>query len=161
MGRKKAADVKYTPTLSKHLLEGAFAQCMHQVLESLHMCQNHKHTKMSLEDHVRALKNIAGSEIQTALMITEDRHSSTMVPKHSLWVKRARTCYDKLLELDSTDSDDMAGPLKEITMWLQDAHLILHEDTPKEIREYVSNKGIEDIDGEVTLNGKIRVSGVQ
>tara|TARA_R100000808_G_scaffold261_1_gene1605 strand:+ start:2692 stop:3177 length:486 start_codon:yes stop_codon:yes gene_type:complete len=161
MGRKKVADVKYTPTLSKHLLEGAFVQCMHQVLESLHMCQNHKQTKMTLEEHVKALKNIAGSELQTALMITEGRHSSTMVPKHALWVKRAQTCYDKLIELDASDPDDMKNPLKEITMWIQDAHLILHEDTQPEIREYLSSKGLKEIDGEVTLNGKIRVSGLQ
>lgn len=161
MGRKKVADVKYTPTLSKHLLEGAFAQCMHQILESLHMCQHHKETKMTLEEHVKALKNIAGSEIATALMITEDRHSSTMVPKHCLWVKRAQTCYDKLMEFDANDPEDMKSPLKEITMWLQDAHLILHEDTEPEIREYLSNKGLKEIGGEETLNGKIRVSGVQ
>ena len=161
MGRKKVADVKYTPTLSKHLLEGAFAQCMHQVLESLHMCQHHKKSKMTLEEHVKALKNIAGSELATALMITEDRHSSTMVPKHSLWVKRAQTCYDNLVEFDANDPEDMKSPLKEITMWLQDAHLILHEDTQPEIREYLSNKGLKEITGEETLNGKIRVSGVQ
>lgn len=161
MGRKKVADVKYTPVLSKHLLEGAFTQCMHQVLESLHMCQQHRHTEMTLEQHVKGLKNITGSEIATALMVTEDRQASTMVPKHALWVKRAQTCYDKLIEFDAADEEDMVGPLREITQWIQDAHLILHEDTPKEIREYVSNKGIKEIDGEVTLNGKLRVSGVQ
>jgi hypothetical protein len=161
MGRKKVADSKYIPVLSKHLLEGAFAQCMHQVLESLHACQQHKHTDMTLEQHVKGLMNIAGSEISIALMVTEDRHASTMVPKHVLWVKRAQTCYDKLLGFDAAEDKDMAGPLREITQWIQDSHLILHEDTPKEIREYVSNKGIKEIDGEVTLNGKLRVPGVQ
>jgi len=159
MGRKKVADVKYTPVLSKHLLEGAFAHCMHQVLESLHMCQQHKHTKMSLEDHVKGLKNIAGSELATALMITEDRHSKTMIPKHQLWVKRAQTCYDTLLEMDNDDPDEMSGPLKTITMWIQDAHLILHEDTNDESREYLANKGLSEEEG--NLNGKLRASGVQ
>lgn len=161
MGRKRVEDVKYTPTLSRHLLEGAFAQCMHQVLESLHMCRLHKETKMTLEEHVKGLKNITGSELATVLMITENRHSSTMIPKHQLWVKRAQTCYDKLLELDNENPDDMTGPLKAITMWIQDAHLILHEDTKPEIREYLSNKGIDTTDEGEMLDGKIRVSGVQ
>lgn len=161
MGRKRVPEVEYKPTLSKYLLEGVFTQCMHQVLESLHMCRAHKETKMSLEQHVKGLKNIAGSELATALMVTEDRHSSTMITKHALWVKRARTCYDKLIELDNADPEDMTGPLKVITMWIQDAHLILHEDTEPKIREYLSNKGIDKTDGEEMLDGKIRVSGVQ
>jgi len=159
MGRKKVADVKYTPMLSKHLLEGAFAQCMHQVLESLHMCQQHKHTDLTLEQHVKGLKNITGSEIATALMITEDRHAGSMVKKHSLWVKRAQTCYDLLLKFDTEDPDDMVRPLKEITMWIQDAHLILHEDTDNKTREYLSRKGMPN--EEETLNGKLRAPGIQ
>tara|TARA_R100001086_G_scaffold249057_1_gene187571 strand:- start:3787 stop:4272 length:486 start_codon:yes stop_codon:yes gene_type:complete len=161
MGRKRVEDVKYTPTLSRHLLEGAFAQCMHQVLESLHMCRLHKETDMNLEQHVKGLKNITGSELATVLMITENRHSSTMIPKHKLWVKRAQTCYDDLLRLDNEDPENMKDPLRVITMWIQDAHLILHEDTSSEIREYLSNKGISSKAEEELLDGKIRVSGIQ
>tara|TARA_R110002126_G_scaffold79364_3_gene196994 strand:+ start:537 stop:1016 length:480 start_codon:yes stop_codon:yes gene_type:complete len=159
MGKKRVADVKYTPVLSKHLLEGAFSQCMHQVLESLHACRQHKHTKMTLDEHVKALMNIAGAEIATALMITEDRHAATMVVKHALWVKRARTCYNKLIAFDAEDSTNMAGPLREITQWIQDSHLILHEDTPNEARAYVAAKGCT---AEETLDGvENRVPGVQ
>lgn len=114
---------------------------------------------MTLDDHVKALTNITGSEIATALMITDDRHSATMVLKHSLWVKRARACYNKLIAFDAADSEDRAGPLREITQWLQDAHLILHEDTPDDVRAYVSDKSCSDKEA---LDGiENRVPGIQ
>jgi hypothetical protein len=33
-------------------------------------------------------------------------------------------------------------------MWIQDAHLILHEDTPSDVREYLATKGAVDDEAE-------------
>ena len=143
MGRKRGCNAPdYKPTLNRHLLEGAFSQAMNQVLQSLDMCRSHKVTDMSLKQHVKGLMNITGSEIAVALMLVEGRHSSTLVRKHRLWVQRANTCMRQLSAVD--DEGPLEGALTAIVQWIQDAHLILHEDTPNKTREYLGRKFLTD-----------------
>lgn len=164
MARKSADDV-YTPTLNRHLLEGAFSQCMHQVLMSLDMCRAHEETpRLSLEDHVRALWVISKDELGTALMLVDGRSSATLPKKQRLWVLRTGTALRLLQGLDpGPDNDEAAlkGILGEVVQWIQDSHLILHEDTPQKTREYLAKKGLTDKELEVYGEDKEvpRISG--
>ena len=144
MGRKKNWEEVHTPVLNRYLLEGAFSQGMGQILMSLDECRIWEKTNMSLEDHVRALCVISRDELSTALMLVEGRHISTLVRKQGLWARRARTCLDRLLGYDLDNSDDLRSVMLDVTQWLQDAHLILHEDTPHETRLYLANKFLPD-----------------
>ena len=149
MGRKNW-EVSHQPTLNRHLLEGAFAQCMHQVLMSLDQCRLHKETpRMSLDDHVRALWVIAKDELGTAMMLVEDRHASTMPRKQALWTRRTGTCLEMLQAVDPGSDIGLKAILNGIVHWIQDAHLILHEDTDDKTREYLANKFLskEQVDG--------------
>lgn len=143
MARKSADDV-YTPTLNRHLLEGAFSQCMHQVLMSLDMCRVHEDTpRMSLEEHVRALWVISKDELGTALMLVDGRCSSTLPKKQRLWVLRTGTTLRRLQEMDpgpENDESTLKAILTSVVQWIQDSHLILHEDTPQQTRVYLSTK---------------------
>jgi hypothetical protein len=149
MGRKNW-EVSHVPTLNRHLLEGAFAQCMSQVLMSLDQCRLHKDTpRMSLEDHVRALWVIAKDELGTALMLVEDRHAATMPRKQALWRRRSQTCLSLLKAADPDTDAGLNAILNGVVHWIQDAHLILHEDTDDKTREYLANKFLtkEEISG--------------
>ena len=140
MGRKRK-DEKHTPVLNRHLLEGAFAECMSQVLMSLDQCRLHKETKdMTIEQHVRALWGITMDETEVPNLLTEGRHSKTLVKKQSQFIRRLKTLRSKLLKLNPNNEDDLAPILREITMWIQDAHLILHEDTDHKTRDYLAGK---------------------
>ena len=140
MGRKRK-DEKDTPVLNRHLLEGAFAECMSQVLMSLDQCRLHKETKdMTIEQHVRALWGITMDETEVPILLTEGRHSKTLVKKQSQFIRRLKTLRSKLLKLNPNNEDDLAPILREITMWIQDAHLILHEDTDHKTRDYLAGK---------------------
>lgn len=146
MGRKRK-DEKHTPVLNRHLLEGAFAECMSQVLMSLDQCRLHKETKdMTIEQHVRALWGITMDETEVPILLTEGRHSKTLVKKQSQFIRRLKTLRSKLLKLNPNNEDDLAPILREITMWIQDAHLILHEDTDHKTRDYLAGKGEEDVE---------------
>ena len=138
---------RHVPTLNRYLLEGAFSQAMHQVLMSLDQCRAHEETpKMSLEDHVRALWVISREEAGTALMLVDGRHEETLVKKQRYWVKRTKTLMRRLDEFDSSDAteESLKMVLNSVVSWIQDAHLILHEDTPSKTREYLSSKGMSD-----------------
>ena len=151
MGRKRGCNAPtYTPTLNRHLLEGAFVQAMNQVLQSLDMCRAHKATDMSLKQHVKGLMNITASEIGVALMLVDGRHSSTLVRKQRLWVQRTNTCLRQLTDIGDEGKPEDA--LTAIVQWIQDAHLILHEDTPTKTREYLGRKFLTEEEGD-TLDG--------
>tara|TARA_R110000823_G_scaffold206898_2_gene337592 strand:+ start:910 stop:1362 length:453 start_codon:yes stop_codon:yes gene_type:complete len=144
---------KYTPVLNRYLLEGAFAESMNQVLMSLDQCRLHKETKdMTVEQHVRALWGITMDETGIPVMLTEGREVSTLTKKHAQFIKRIKSMRSSLLGLDPNEEENLAPILKLITMWIQDAHLILHEDTDDKTRKYLANKGAKE--------GK-EVSGVQ
>ena len=148
MGRKRK-DEKYTPVLNRYLLEGAFAECMSQVLMSLDQCRLHKETKdMTIQQHVRALWGITMDETGVPVMLTDGRHSTTMVKKHAQYIKRIKSLRATLMQLDPNEEESLAPILKAITMWIQDAHLILHEDTDHKTREYLSSKGAPDVEEE-------------
>ena len=141
---KKSKEVKYTPVLNANLLEGAFVGAMEQVFESINICNQHKSTSMSLEENVRALHEIAKAEMDVVLMVTEDRNAKSMRRKHACFVKRTKTVRQVLEDVDVEDEEDLKVLLKEILNWIQDAHLIMHEDTDPEIRTYLSEKGLSD-----------------
>lgn len=140
MGRKRK-DEKHTPVLNRYLLEGAFAECMSQVLMSLDQCRLHKETDMTVQQHVRALWGITMDETSVPISLTEGRHSDTLVRKQAQFIRRLKTLRLNLMDLDPNEEDDLANILREITMWLQDGHLILHEDTDHKTREYLAGKG--------------------
>jgi hypothetical protein len=122
---------------------------MNQVLMSLDQCRLHKETKdMTIEQHVRALWGITMDETSIPIMMTDDRHSTSMVKKHAQFIRRLRTMRAKLLPLDPNNEDNLSAILKEITMWIQDSHLILHEDTDNKTRDYLSGKGEKDVEEE-------------
>lgn len=148
MGRKQK-DSTYTPVLNRHLLEGAFSECMSQVLMSLDQCRLHKETKdMTIEQHVRALWGITMDETGVPVLLTDGRHSSTLVKKQAQYIQRIKSLRTTLMGLDPNEKDNLAPILKAITMWIQDAHLILHEDTPSDVREYLATKGAVDDEAE-------------
>ena len=136
---------KYTPTLNRHLLEGAFAESMSQILMSLDQCRIHKDTDLSVQQHIRALWGITMDETSVPVMLTEGRHEKTLVKKQAQFIRRVKTLRSTLMALDPNEEENMAAILKAITHWIQDAHLIMHEDTPKDIREYLAEKGIDEI----------------
>jgi len=140
MGRKRK-DEKHTPVLNRYLLEGAFAECMSQVLMSLDQCRLHKETDMTVQQHVRALWGITMDETSVPISLTEGRHSDTLVRKQAQFIRRLKTLRLNLMDLDPNEEDNLANILREITMWLQDGHLILHEDTDHKTREYLACKG--------------------
>ena len=140
MGRKRK-DEKHTPVLNRYLLEGAFAECMSQVLMSLDQCRLHKETDMTVQQHVRALWGITMDETSVPISLTEGRHSDTLVRKQAQFIRRLKTLRLNLMDLDPNEEDNLANILREITMWLQDGHLILHEDTDHKTREYLASKG--------------------
>tara|TARA_R100000808_G_C2145131_1_gene152934 strand:- start:633 stop:1199 length:567 start_codon:yes stop_codon:yes gene_type:complete len=143
MGRKRKDD-KYTPVLNRHLLEGAFAESMSQVLMSLDQCRIHKETDMTIDQHVRALWRITMDETEVPILLTDNRHSKTMVKKQAQFIQRLKSLRSELFKLNPNKKSDLASILRAITHWLQDAHLILHEDTPKDIRDYLASKGASD-----------------
>ena len=136
---------KYTPTLNRHLLEGAFAESMSQILMSLDQVRIHKDTDLTPQQHIRALWGITMDETSVPIMLTEGRHEKTLVKKQAQFIRRLKTLRSTLVALDPNEKKNMAKILRAVTHWMQDAHLILHEDTPKEIREYLAEKGIDEI----------------
>ena len=148
MGRKRK-DEKHTPVLNRHLLEGAFAECMSQVLMSLDQCRLHKETKdLTIEQHVRALWGITMDETGVPILLTEGRHSSTLIKKQAQYIQRIKSLRSTLIELDPNDEENLAPILKAITLWIQDAHLIMHEDTDNKTREYLASKGASNVEEE-------------
>ena len=147
---------KYTPVLNRYLLEGAFAECMSQVLMSLDQCRMHKETDMTINQHIRALWGITMDETGVPILLTEGRHEATLVKKHAQYIQRLKTLRAILLDLDPNEEENASSILRSITHWIQDAHVILHEDTPKDIREYVAEK-----DSDKILEPAKEVQGVQ
>ena len=147
MGRKRK-DEKHTPVLNRHLLEGAFAECMSQVLMSLDQCRLHDKTDMTIQQHVRALWGITMDETGVPILLTEGRHSSTLVRKQAQYIQRLKSLRSTLMALDPNEEANLAPILKAITQWIQDAHLIMHEDTDHKTRDYLASKGAPSVEEE-------------
>ena len=143
---------KYTPVLNGHLIEGAFAECMSQVLMSLDQCRLYRETDMTINQHVRALWGITMDETGIPMMLTENRSEGSLRTKHIYYRDRLETLRENLKRLDPNEEANLSDILKEITSWLQDSHLILHEDTGNDVREYLStkNKYVEFEDAEAS-----------
>ena len=143
---------KYTPVLNGHLIEGAFAECMSQVLMSLDQCRLYRETDMTINQHVRALWGITMDETGIPMMLTENRSEGSLRTKHVYYRDRLETLRENLKRLDPNEEANLSDILKEITSWLQDSHLILHEDTGNDVREYLStkNKYVEFEDAEAS-----------
>tara|TARA_R110000824_G_scaffold9475_2_gene42353 strand:+ start:2094 stop:2546 length:453 start_codon:yes stop_codon:yes gene_type:complete len=140
---------KYTPVLNRNLLEGAFAEAMSQVLMSLDQCHLHDKTDMTIQQHVRALWRITMDESSIPVMLTEDRSTQSLVRKHAQYITRIKSMRSTLLKLDPNEEENLTTILKTITMWIQDSHLILHEDTPEDVKKYLATKGSEEEGKEV------------
>ena len=132
---------KYTPVLNRYLLEGAFAESMNQVLMSLDQCRIHKETDMTIQQHIRALWGITMDETGVPILLTEGRHEDTLTLKHRYFIRRLKAFRSDMMKFDPNIQADLSRILRAVTMWIQDAHLILHEDTPNKTREYLSKKG--------------------
>tara|TARA_R110002050_G_scaffold174854_3_gene307758 strand:+ start:3670 stop:4137 length:468 start_codon:yes stop_codon:yes gene_type:complete len=155
MSKKKYDSHK--PVLNSYLLEGAFVGCMDQVMQSIDCCRTHEVTpEMDLPAHIRALHNISIKEMEDALLLVDERHESTLNKKHRGFVKRTRTVRDALTELETGTNSGQATVLRLVLNWIQDAHLIMHEDTDQSVRSYLSEKGLSDDTKEAK-----RVVGVQ
>ena len=153
---KKKYD-SHKPVLNSYLLEGVFVGCMDQIMQSIDCCKAHEHTpEMELSDHVKALQNISIQEMDDALMLVDDRHEDTLNKKHKCFVRRTRTVRDALLLLDPKTNLGQATVLRLVLNWMQDAHLIMHEDTDHRIRVQLSEKGLSGDEKEAK-----RVIGVQ
>tara|TARA_R110000824_G_scaffold102703_2_gene244429 strand:+ start:5494 stop:5958 length:465 start_codon:yes stop_codon:yes gene_type:complete len=135
---------KYTPVLNRNLLEGAFAEAMSQILMSLDECRHHAKSDLSIHQHVRALWSITMDESSIPVMLTEGRSAQSLARKHGQYLARIKSMRLEMFKLDPNDEKDLAFILKAVTMWIQDAHLILHEDTPEDVRVYLASKGEEE-----------------
>lgn len=144
MPKKKKYD-SHTPVLNSYLLEGIFVSAMEQIMHSIDCCQTHKMTPdMDLGDHVKALHNISIQEMEEALMFVEGRHEDTLNKKHKCYVRRTRTVCERLKSLKTDTDKGKADVLRLVLNWIQDAHLIMHEDTDHKIRVFLSEKDMSD-----------------
>ena len=171
MGKKDTS--KSTPVLGAGMLEGLFAECLTQIKLSLDCCWEWQRTKLSQEEHVVATWLIAMEETRVVVDITKNHSMASLNKKHRYFVRRLRNFYRHLIEMDVSESDrkSMKGFLTDLTMWLQDSHLILHEDTPRNVREYLSRKGVHAEEGRGTpeassqgpegINGRYHRGGYQ
>lgn len=140
---KKTKYDSHKPVLNSYLLEGAFVGCMDQVMQSIDCCQTHEHTpNMSLSDHVRALHVTSAQELGEALMLVDERHEATLNKKHQCFVRRTRTVHSALELLNASTNIGQSTILRLVLNWIQDAHLIMHEDTDQRIRTQLSEKGL-------------------
>ena len=142
---KKYSDTEgCTPVLSGILLEGLFAEMLSQIKLSLDCCQPgvREATSLSLEENMAVVANVTGGEIDLVLDITKNHSTASLNKKHGPFVKRLRQFRADLsdIEVDKDKVESLQSFLLTLTNWLQDAHVILMEDTPKEIRKYVSEK---------------------
>lgn len=143
---KKYSDTEgHTPVLSALLLEGLFAEMMSQIKQSLDCCRPgvREKTELSLEENMAVVANVTHGEVDLVLDVTKNHSMASLNKKHGPYVKRLRQFKADLSEIEvkKEDAESLAGFLRLLTMWLQDAHLILCEDTPKNIRDYLSEKG--------------------
>lgn len=135
----------HRPHLNANLLEGLMAECISQIKLSLDCCHNWKEGSLTLIQNIAATKVIARDEIWNVVDVTQYHTRKGTRPKQWLFMERCRRYLreEKAIELtaDSEESADHATALKMIIKLLGDAHLILHENTPENIREYLTYGG--------------------
>tara|TARA_R110002020_G_scaffold202722_1_gene405813 strand:- start:4092 stop:4766 length:675 start_codon:yes stop_codon:yes gene_type:complete len=134
---------KSTPVLGSALLEGLFAEMLSQIKSSLDCCWHWHDTKISQEENVVATWLVTMEETRTVVDITKNHSTASLNKKHRYFVKRLRSFYRNLIEMDveTNDRKSMKEFLGSLTMFMMDSHLILSEETPRKIREYLSGKG--------------------
>lgn len=140
---------KIRPVLGSNMLEGLFAELLTQVKASLDCCWEWHRTKLTQEENVVATWIVTMEETSIVVDVTQYHSMASLNKKHRYFVKRLRSFYKSVIELDvkADDRSSMKGFLALLTMWLQDSHLILSEETPRKVREYLSTKGQHDEEG--------------
>ena len=133
-------DVKAFPVLAGPLVEGLFAECIGSIKASLDCCRFWRSTEMSLEEHIASTYVIARDEVNNVLEITQHHSEASMRQKQ--WLARMR-CERFLSDTEDVSltpespSKDMEVFARSLTKFLSDLHVIMNEDTPKPMREYL------------------------
>lgn len=75
--------------------------------------------------------------------VTKNHTLASLNHKHRYFVKRLRTFHKDICSFEVTvdKGDSMKLFLRLLIDWLSDSHLIMMEDTPRNIRQYLSGKG--------------------
>ena len=126
---------KIRPVLGSNMLEGLFAELLTQVKASLDCCWEWHRTKLTQEENVVATWIVTMEETSIVVDVTQYHSMASLNKKHRYFVKRLRSFYKSVIELDvkADDRSSMKGFLALLTMWLQDSHLILSEETPRKV----------------------------
>ena len=136
---------KFRPTLDSNLVEGLLAECISQIKMSLDCCNEWQKSNMTLAQNVSATKTITRDEVWNVLDVTQYHTSKTLRPKHWMFIERLRRYHKEessiTLGNEPGETEDHVKALKLIVKLLGDAHLILHENTPENIREYLTYGG--------------------
>lgn len=135
----------HRPVLNSSLLEGLMAECISQIKMSLDCCYNWKNGNLTLPQNIAATKVITRDEIWNVVDVTQYHTRKATRLKQWFFIERCRRYLkeEKAIELtaDSEESEDHATSLRMIIKFLGDAHLILTEDTPENIKEYLTYGG--------------------
>ena len=145
MSKKYSDTENSTPVLSALLLEGIFADCIGQIKMSLDCCREdtRKLTGLSLTKNIVVTHSVALEQVSVVVDITKNHSSGALNKKHRYFVARLRT-FDhdiRSFEIDRQDTHSLQLFLRLLTEWLADSHLIMMEETPRDVREYLASKG--------------------
>ena len=153
---------KNLPILNANLLEGLLAECVSQIKMSLDCCRDWKKSNLSLTDNIFATKIITRDEVWNVVDVTQFHTAKSARKKHWYFMERCRRYLSEekaiVLEKGSGETQGHADALQLIIKFLGDAHLILHENTPENIKEYLTYGG--EIK-ELKRRGKIYTSPVR
>ena len=144
MSKKYSDTEKSTPVLSSILLEGLFAEMISQIKQSLDCCQPDVRvlTGLTAEENLVVVSQVTRGEVELVIDITKNHSMASLNKKHGPFVKRLRAFYNDIkdMEIEREDPESLEAFLRTLTTWMQDAHLLLMEDTPKQVRQYLSEK---------------------
>lgn len=145
MSNKYSDTENSTPVLSALLLEGLFADTIGQIKMSLDCCHPdvRVQTGMSVSKNVVVTHSLSREVAGLAVDVTKNHSLASLNHKHRYFVKRLRTFHTDIssFEVSEHKGDSMKLFLRLLIDWLSDSHLIMMEDTPKKIRQYLSGKG--------------------
>ncbi len=145
MSKKYSDTENHKPVLGAFLLEGLFAELMVQVKSSLDCCVEPllSATELTLEQNIVVVANVAKGEVAQVVDILQNHSEASLNKKHRYFVRRLRQFHSDIKDLNVTieHHNSLKLFLKLVTMWLQDSHIIMDEETSKPVREYVGSKG--------------------
>lgn len=145
MSKKYSDTENHKPVLGAFLLEGLFAELMVQVKGSLDCCVEPllSATELTLEQNIVVVANVTKGETAQVVDILQNHSEASLNKKHRYFVRRLRQFHSDIKDLDVTleHRNSLKLFLQLVTMWLQDSHIIMDEETAKPIREYVGSKG--------------------